>query len=332
MAPDTGLRQDDLLFVLFGLASHISPEDAVTSQPRAGRLLQQGFLWTTEYVQKHAQFFAIRGNRAPDGHMVFESGQLLITVEATAYPEKPNLSAQLKFFSSIEYRDTVVDFDYHEIWLFVARPALDGILGNLSAFDSEMTTEIKVPIIVWGVDYDRPRSKYIIEKVRGNHSDAVPSGGSVPPGRIEVSRPQSFPLLSSHLSFPSVCFAIGRELLTEILYPKPARTIKDYHLAFPANAVPFAYFSKAVGYLSQIVPELVEISKGSVSARTLRVKRNLQQVDSIQKKLDEIRSCETETGIVELVRKYQAIPPTPPPKAKKTKPSEEGTLDRFMRE
>src|SRR5690349_3674505 len=131
MAPETGLRQDDLLFVLFGLAFHISPEDAFVSHPRPGRLLQQGFLWTTEYVQKHAQFFAIRGNREPDGHMVYESGELLITVEATANPAKPNLSAQLIFFSSAEYRDTVVDHDYHEIWLFVARPAVDGVIHEL---------------------------------------------------------------------------------------------------------------------------------------------------------------------------------------------------------
>ncbi len=330
MAPQTGLRQDDMLFVLFGLAYDISPEDAVTSHGRPGRLLQQGFLWSTEYVQKHAQFFAMRGNREPDGHIVFESGRLLITVEATADPDKPNLEAQLQFFSSKEYKEAVVDLDHHEIWLFASRPSVNGILAKVERFEKEVAVDVSVPLVVWSIDYDKPRSKYIVEKIRGRHSTAMPPGGTVPPPRIEVGRPQAFPLLSSHLSFPAVCFAIGRELLAEILYPRPPRTVKAYHAAFPANAVPFSYFSKAIGYLSQIVPELIEVSTGNAAARTIRVKHNLAQGDVIQKKLDEIRSCEAEREIIALVTKYQTAPSVPPPRRKKVKPTGEGTLDRFM--
>ncbi len=331
MGTETGLRQDDLLFVLFGLSYAISPEDSFTSIAQPGRLLEQGFVWTTRYILGREHFFSLRGSREPDGHMVFEAGSLLITIEATANPQKPNLKGQIEFFSSEDYRNTVVDQKYHEIWLFVAAPVLDEFLPALDSVLSTARREIEVPIVVWSIDYDRHRHRYFIAKVRGTHSPGIPIGSGIPPEHIELERPRTFPLLSSHLSFPAVCFALGLRLLGEILYPGPERTLREYHGAFPASAVPFSYFSKALGYLSQITPELIEISKGKASERKLRVKRNLGQIDTIQRKLNEIRICESEQELIALVEKYrQQTAQLPPPAEPGRKPL--GTLDQFMGE
>ncbi len=311
----------------------MQPEDSVSSHGGQGRLLQLGFYWTTTYIQKHDQFYSLRGNRQPDGHMLFEAGKLLITVEATADPGKPNLESQLLFYSSAEYHDTVVDQPFHEIWLFVAEPASKSILTETQRIVNECHRDLTVPVIVWSVDYDKPRGKYIMQKVWGEHSVAIPPKGSIPPPRIEVGEPRAYPLLSSHLSFPAVCFALGTELLQEIVNPRPIRTLREYHLSLRTSAVPFSYFSKAIGYLGRIVPELVHVTKGKHSERTLRVKKNYQQISIIRRKLDEIRACESEEGIIELAKKYETLPPEQPPKEKKRmRETEKGPLDRFMNE
>ena len=170
MASPPGLRHDDLLFLLFGLAHHIYPENSVSARGEPGRLLQQGFFWTTKYLSKHEHFFAIRGNREPDGHMIFETGSLLVTIEATTDPSKSNLEPQLRFYSSRDYQNTVLDQKYHEIWLFMSTPALDATAPKFDGLIQGLGSELEVPIVLWKVDYDRQRHKYIVEKVWGTHS------------------------------------------------------------------------------------------------------------------------------------------------------------------
>ncbi len=114
----------------------------------------------------------------------------------------------------------------------------------------------------------------------------------------------------------------------ELLNPRPPRTLSEYHAAFPANAVPLAYFSKAIGYLQQIIPELIEVSKGSIPQRVLRVKRNIALVNTIRRKLDEIRASDAEEEIITLVQRYQEAKAEED--GEEPVKSPEGALDRFM--
>jgi hypothetical protein len=328
MAGETGLSHDDLLFALFSLAHTMSPGERFTGRGEPGRLLEEGFAWTTRYILGHEQFFAIRGNREPDGHMKFAAGSLLITVEATSDPQKSNLRGQLEFFSSDEYHNSIVDLKNHEIWIFVSRPAMEEFLAHLRDAVDASGREREVPVIVWSVDYDLKRHVYTIEKVRGDHGPGLSGMSGVPSSPVTTSRPASFPLLSSHLSYPAVTFAIGRDLLVELMFPQQERSIRDYYTSFPANAVPLSYFTKSLGYLSKIIPELIEI-RGKGATKKLRVKQNLSKVEVIKAKLDRIRRAEDEQELIEMVKASEKEPSTEEEMAQQ-ETRDYYTLDEFM--
>ncbi len=328
MAGKTGLSHDGLLFFLFILAHTMSRGERFTGRGEPGQLLEEGFAWTTKHILQHEQFFAIRGNREPDGHIRFAAGSLLVTVEATSDPKKPNLKGQLEFFSSDEYHDTIVDLEHHEIWLFVARPAMEEFLSHLDSALAGANRAHDVPIVVWTIDYDSNRHAYTIERVHGEHGPGLAQIERVPSSPLTTTRPVSFPLLSSHLSYPAVTFAIGRDLLVELMFPQEERTLRDYYTSFPANAVPFSYFSTAVGYLSKIIPELVVI-RGKGVAKKLRVKQNINRVGVIKAKLDRIRRASDKGELIEMVKSTEdGEPPEeerPQPEPQKPRP-----LDEFM--
>lgn len=329
MAAATGLSHDDLLFVLFSLAHTMSTGQEFVGRGTPGTLLEEGFAWTTKYLREHEHFFSIRGHREPDGHLRFVPGSLLITVEATSNPRKPNLAAQVEFYSSRAYRDPVVDLRNHEIWLFVARPAAEEFLEHLLQVLRETQRDREDPVIVWSVDYDRKRHVYAIEKVRGEHGPGLEATPDVPSPRIEVPRPKSFPLLSSHLSYPAVTYAIGRQLLMELMFPEEERTVREYYDTLEANAVPFAYFNKAIGYLAQLVPELIEVS-GRGRMQKLRVKQNLPRVRTIKAKLERILRTEDEQGLQMLVAAQADEQVLEPAEAPLEESPEHRTLDEFM--
>lgn len=329
MAEKTRLSHDDLLFVLFSAAYTMLRPESFTEQPTIGRLAQQGFVWTTEYLIRYQHFFALGGNREPDGYIKFEPGSLLVTVEATTNPHKPNLGPQLGFYCSERYQQTIVDVDNHEIWFFAPGHILSDFSEELERCRAEAELDYDLPLVVWSVDYDRNRHIYVIERAVGEHSRAIVEARNLPLSRLEVPLPRSYPLLSTRLSTPAVVFAIGTELARVILDPGPHKAVDEIWQDFPANAVRLAHFDRCLGYLSVLVPDLLEITHEE-GRKLVRVKNNPGRIKTIRNALEAIRKTPSEDRLIAEVKKARAKAKR---RRKETGPLPETgrkTLDEFL--
>jgi len=277
-------------------------ERAYILKQQKGELAKKGFFWTTRYLKKYEKFFEEKRVKKPDGHIECEGLDLLCTVEITKNPEKPNLIDQLHFYCSDTYGNRIVDKGYHEVWIFIPYSILKDFIEMFGESTENLSSEKQTPIVIYSIDFDRKRLKYIIKQEKGSHYSFIEKNQNLNLGKLECNIPSSPLLLSDNLPVPTIMADIGRKFLSLIQNPPPKKTISEiYEKEEIPYGITFKKFKKCIGYLSILCPRLLDIEKKD-GEELVRIKQNVEYIREIKKQLEKISRKKNENEIKEWVK------------------------------